>query len=507
MFTRHLNTRTQENTNHATTRDILAVGFRQRRLIITTFFGILAAVMVLAFTLPKHYQSEMKILVRHERADSVVSAERDAPHQMQTEVSEGELESEAQLLKSNDLLSKVVIACDLQKEEGDSLWAALYSRIAMAGDTSGSKADDKTSRAVLTLEKNLEVRPIKLTNLISVSYKSADRYEAVRVLNTIAGLYLEKHLAIHRAPGIFDFFHQQAEEYRNALAQSEARLAEFGQREGVVSPTLTREITIHKLGEFEAASQETEAAILETKQRIHTLETQLNSLSPRHTTQVRTLDNPQLMEHLKSALLDLELKRSTLLSKFEPTYRPVQEVEQQIKQAREAIVAAENAPLRDETTDRDPTYEAVRSELTKANTDLAALQARAGATSAMIRSYRTKSERLDHQEIVQQDMLRTTKANEENYLLYLRKQEEARISDALDHQRISNVLVAEAATVPFKAQGQRLLFVILGILFACLASVMVGLVIDRLDPSFRTPEEVQDFLGSPVLAAFPKNSE
>jgi len=103
---------------------------------------------------------------------------------------------------------------------------------------------------------------------------------------------------------------------------------------------------------------------------------------------------------------------------------------------------------------------------------------------------------------VQQDMLRTTKANEENYLLYLRKQEEARISDALDHQRISNVLVAEAATVPFKAQGQRLLFVILGILFACLASVMVGLVIDRLDPSFRTPEEVQDFLGSPVLALF-----
>jgi len=219
------------------------------------------------------------------------------------------------------------------------------------------------------------------------------------------------------------------------------------------------------------------------------------------------LDNPQLMEHLKSALLDLELKRSTLLSKFEPTYRPVREVEQQIKQAREAIVAAANAPLRDETTDRDPTYEAVRSELTKANTDLATLQARAGATSAMIRSYRTKSERLDHQEIVQQDMLRTTKANEENYLLYLRKQEEARISDALDHQRISNVLIAEAATVPFKAQGQRLLFVILGILFACLASVMVGLVIDRLDPSFRTPEEVQDFLGSPVLAAFPKNSE
>jgi len=506
MISRDLNARTQENINHATTRDFLAAGFRQRRLIIATFFGILAAVIVIAFVLPKQYESQMKILVRHERADSVVSAERDTPHQVQTEVSEEELESEAELLKSHDLLSKVVTACDLQKQEADSLWASLYSKIASADDSSGAAADEKVSRAVLALEKNLEVRPIKLTNLISVSYKATDRHQAVQVLNTVASLYLEKHLAMHRAPGIFDFFHQQAEGYRSALAQSEARLAEFGQREGV-SPTLTREITIHKLGEFEAASQETQATILETKQRIQTLQTQLASLSPRHTTQVRTLDNPQLMEHLKSALLDLELKRSALLSKFEPTYRPVQEVEQQIKQAREAIVAAEKAPLRDETTDRDPTYEALRAELTKANTDLAALQARATATSAMIRSYRAKSERLDHQELLQQDMLRATKANEENYLLYLRKQEEARISDALDRQRISNVLIAEAATVPFKAQGRRPLFVILGTLFASLASVMVGLVVDHWDPSFRTPQEVQDFLGSPVLAAFPKNGE
>jgi len=41
-----------------------------------------------------------------------------------------------------------------------------------------------------------------------------------------------------------------------------------------------------------------------------------------------------------------------------------------------------------------------------------------------------------------------------DYLLYLHKQEEARISDALDRQRISNVVVAEAATVPFKPQAR-----------------------------------------------------
>lgn len=507
MIHRNLQELTDESRHRATARDLLAVGFRQRRLITTTFLAIFAAVILIAFLLPKQYESQMKILVRHDRADSVVTAEREAPQQFRTEVSEEELQSVAELFKSKDLLTKVVAACDLQKQEEHSFSAWLSRKIAPADDIPGVTADVKIARAVLALEKDIEVQPIKLTNLISVSYKATDPQQAVRVLNTLSSLYLEKHLAMHRVPGAFDFFHQQAEQYRSALAESEARLADFGGQEGVVSPTLTREITVRKLSEFEAAEQETHAMILETKQRMQTLETQLASLSPRHTTQIRTLDNPQLMERLKSTQLDLELKRSALLTKFEPTYRLVQEVDQQIAQTREAIVAAEKAPLKDETTDRDPTYEALRAELAKANTELATLQARAAATSGMIRSYRAESQRLDHQEVVQQDMLRAAKANEENYLLYLRKQEEARISDALDRQRISNVLVAEAPSVPFKSKGRRLPFVILGTLFASLASVMVGFVVDRWDPSFRTPQELQDFLGSPVLAAFPKSGE
>jgi uncharacterized protein involved in exopolysaccharide biosynthesis len=102
-------------------------------------------------------------------------------------------------------------------------------------------------------------------------------------------------------------------------------------------------------------------------------------------------------------------------------------------------------------------------------------------------------------------MLRTAKADEENYMLYLRKEEEARISDALDRQRFSNVVVAEPATIPFTPQRRRLLVVVLGGLIACAVSVILAFVMDRWDPSFRTPEEVESFLGSPVVAAFPKN--
>jgi uncharacterized protein involved in exopolysaccharide biosynthesis len=310
---------------------------------------------------------------------------------------------------------------------------------------------------------------------------------------------------MHRAPGQFEFFHQQAEEYRKALAGAEEKLTNFSQAQGVVNPALEKEMSVRKLAEFEAEAVGSRATVAESRQRIATLEAQLAILPNRQTTQVRTSDNPELMQNMKSRLLELELKRTELLTKFEPTYRPVQEVEEQITQTKAAIEAAEKAPLRDETTDRDPTYEALRAELAKAKTELAATQARATATASLIRTYRSTSEQLDRKEFVQQDMLRAAKADEENYMLYLRKAEEARISDALDRQRFSNVVVAEPATVPFASQGRWMLVVVLGVFLASLASVILAFVVDRWDPSFRTPEEVESFLGTPVVAAFPKD--
>src|SRR5438034_10690847 len=281
MFQRKMNEGQGGERQSVTLRDLLSVGFRQKRLMINTFLGIFSLVIVLAAILPRKYQSEMKILVRHERADNMVTPDREQPMQLRTDVSEAELQSEAELVKSRDLLTKVVETCHLQK----------------AGDQSGSNADDEqTSRAVVKLERDLKVEPIKLTNLISVAYKSKDPQLAARVLNSLASLYLEKHLAMHRAPGEFDFFHQQAEEYRKALANAEAKLTDFSREQGVVNPALEKEIAVRKLAEFEAEAKSARASIAGTRQTIRTLESQLTSLPKRQTTQVRTYGKPQPRE-------------------------------------------------------------------------------------------------------------------------------------------------------------------------------------------------------------------
>ena len=76
-------------------------------------------------------------------------------------------------------------------------------------------------------------------------------------------------------------------------------------------------------------------------------------------------------------MLDLELKRTDLLTKFELTHPLVQEVERQIAQAKTAVAAENLAPLRDETTDKDANYEWAKAELQRAEVNLRGLEEKA----------------------------------------------------------------------------------------------------------------------------------
>ena len=100
-----------------TLRDVVAVLFRQRRLLLASFVVILIAAVVSGALTPT-YKAEMKILVRRGRVDPVVTSQTNAMSQVVSEeITESELNSEVELLNSQDLLRKVVLANSLQSTE------------------------------------------------------------------------------------------------------------------------------------------------------------------------------------------------------------------------------------------------------------------------------------------------------------------------------------------------------------------------------------------------------
>ncbi len=476
-----------------TLRDVAAVLFRQRRVLLVSFVLILVAVVLSGALSPK-YQAEMKLLVRRGRVDPVVTSQSNTAQVVKEEVTESELNSEVELLNSQDLLRKVVLATGLQREQ--------RSQHSIFGSPS---EEVEIATAVRQLGRQIKIEPLKKSDIISVSLESSDPALAARVLKSLAALYLEKHLQVHRPDGEFTFFDQETEQLRRGLDNAEARLTDYTREKGVVSAQLERDLTLQKTSELEASLTQTQAAIAETKRRILTLDQQATQIPPRTTTQLRTSDNPQLLQQMKSTLLQLELKRTELLSKYEPSYRPVQDLEKQIRETRAAIAGEKDAPVRDETTDKNSTYEWVKGELAKAQTDLSGLQARAAANQAALANYREGARALQEASIVQQDLLRTAKTQEENYLLSLRKEEEARIDDALDRRGILNVAIADPPSVPALPMRSIWYYGLLGLMLAGAGSATLAFISDFMDPSFRTPAEVVAFLDSPVLAAIPKN--
>ena len=192
-----------------------------------------------------------------------------------------------------------------------------------------------------------------------------------------------------------------------------------------------------------------------------------------------------------------------MAGKYAPEYPPMMAVEGQIADTRRAIAQAEESPVQQITTDRLPAQDWLATEVARAETDRVALSAQAVATAKVLRHYQGIARSLDEKSTRQADLVRNVKTSEDNYLLYVRKREEARISDALDSKRIVNVSIAEAATVPALPTLHLGWMLIGGFFTASIVSVGTAYGVDRLDGSFRTPEELNRYLDMRVLASIP----
>jgi len=490
-----------------TLRDAVAPVFRQRRLASVIFLGILLGGILTGLLLPRRYEAQMKMLVNRERVDPVVTPNpaMPVPAEPAPVISEEDLNSEVELLKSRDLLENVALACGLPSR-GTAVWERMIERAndALRGVT--PTPETRLARTVQKLEERLVVDPLRKTALIRVTYAARDPQLAARVLQTLATMYQEKHAAVHRPAGTFQFFERETQSYRDDLAAAEERLREFNSREDVVSGGAEKDLVLRQLSEFEAEFQQAQAHAYEARRRATALKHEAAAAPERQTTAMKKSANAPLLAQLESALLNLELKRSELLAKYAPTYPLVQEAETEIAESRKAIAQAEQSPVEEVTTDRPPVQDWMATELAKAEVDGAALEARAEAAARVVRHYEESAHRLDEKGAQQDDLIRNVKTAEDNYLLYLRKREEARISDALDSKRIVNVSVAEAATVP-ALPTLHLGWLLVGSFFAAgIVSVGSAYAADRLDPLFRGPDELSRYLEVRVLAEIPRSA-
>jgi uncharacterized protein involved in exopolysaccharide biosynthesis len=117
-----------------------------------------------------------------------------------------------------------------------------------------------------------------------------------------------------------------------------------------------------------------------------------------------------------------------------------------------------------------------------------------------VAGYHARLTQLEGSTLEYDNLKRTVKEAEDNYLLYSRKQEEARIADSLDQQKMANVALAEAPVEHYLPTSPNIaLNLILGAVLAVVLSLGSALAIEYGGGRLHTPQDVESTTGVPVL--------
>jgi uncharacterized protein involved in exopolysaccharide biosynthesis len=340
---------------------------------------------------------------------------------------------------------------------------------------------------------------------MQVSYSNGDPVQAACVTMNLTRLYMDKHLAVNRMPKVYDFFAKQADTYHKQLLQDEAKMVEFAKDQNAVQANNEATSAVQKGEDFLVALNNDKKSVQALEEQLAEYNKLKDLVTKRITTQTRETDDAILMASLGATLNSFETQRAALVLSYDPSYRLVKDLDEQIAQTKKFMSQQHGIPLTDTTFDVNPVWEWLDQSITQAQGNLTSLKAQTAADQRIVDAYHQKALEFTAKGVTQDDLTREVNAAQANYLLYLGKREQARIQDMLDERRVLNVSIAEPPTRPDQTLYSPLLLIALAFIFAGMIAIGAALIADYMDPSFRTPDEVREFLDVPVFAAIPEN--
>jgi uncharacterized protein involved in exopolysaccharide biosynthesis len=464
--------------------DIVTAFFRNKRKIaiaVVVFILLLSGIFSLR---SKRYESRMLFLVRDEASTLAITSFDDHPQaQPDPTTTDTQIGTEIELLSGMELHRQVISA------------------------THPGLSSKEMDRRLLAFNENLTVLPVPKTTLISVTYSAPSKEEADATLAILSRSYLAYRAGIRGSDGAYTFFDQQANRYYRELQQDQAALAAFDQANQVTLMGEEKNVIVHKLSDARSALYENQASVGETEKRVQTMVSAQATLPSRVTTQRRDLPDQLTAERLNSVLVDLQNKRVELITKYNPTDRHVQEVDDQIANTLAAVHRAQQSKSTEEQSDLNPIRQAVETDLERLKFQSAGLQARQRSLATQVNDYEGKLQQLNELTAQYDDLTRKVSEDESGYDLYFKRREEARINRTLDSDKIANVRRVSGPAIVPQSRG----LVVLSIASICIIGVLLimgaGILAGLWSHSFYSPWELENALGSPVLATIPRMTE
>jgi len=462
--------------------------FRQRRIFTAVFVIVILPVALSTLIAKKQYRSEMKFLLENNRSNAVITADRSASPAV-TEITEQQINSELDILGSEDVIGAAA----------DPAWAALPPNVKRSPD-----AVRLHEQSLTDFRKRLRIDPSRKSNVISVSLTAPSAAEATAALERFSSAYLAHRKLLSRPSGTSSFFAEEAHRYQDAWQQANRQLVEFQQKNHLVSVPQTQETLSKAIANYEDDQRANSATLSELEGRLSASSHAAGTVPQRQKTQQRVIFNQTSVDQMRTLLVQLQNRRTELLTRYTAKDRLVQEVDHQIADTTASLNAALAAKGSEDTTDINPAWQEVQSSLVEGRIERRALRAKSSSLRHSISGLRRQLSRLQSLDVPFNALEEKADQARSNFELFSEKRDQAQIEDAMDERKLVNIAVAESPTTAFKpASPKPLLNAALGLLTALFLAAGTVYLAESSRTTVATACELESLSRYPVLATAP----
>ena len=477
-------------------RDFLKIWFYWKMHALILFFCILFIVMLYAYTCTPKYESVAGIMLLPKTNQDIVITAGEDQRQVIRPVSEEDINTEIDLILSDKVITDTVTSFKKGemglKLQDRSLPDRFFSFFTNIFDGilifTGLKPEllSPFDSKVQLLNNLLDIEPVYNSNVIFVKLKGERPKQTAMVLNRLLQIYLRHHNDVFHLEKGLQFYYDQADVYRQKLTEAEQRLMEFQKNWSIVNLDRQVQAGIDLLIQLTETLKLLEITYDEAEGRIKMLRVGLAAKNNDAiiTREMRTI--PAIVE-LEKGIVPLLIKRSEISKTFTRTSREYRDLNGQINLLRSEI--------------KNEIHRAVRTD----ELELQSLEIKKQSLQNKIYEIQSRTSDLNQKKELLRNLQTQVELNKKNYVLYSSKREDARIYSEQKNRNLTNVTIAQKASLPARpVYPDRLLFLAVSIFMGIFAALCLPFILEALDRRLKTIDAVQEYLSLPVICSFPE---
>ncbi len=459
---------------------VMEAVFRRKRIVLTTLVAVCGTVLLACIVMHRKYQANAKLLVQNVRSASQLSTSSVDHLVSQGDVSPTEINTEVDLLESDGV-----------------------ARRALGYTGNGAISLEAQDTAIRNFEHQFTVEAVHQTNVVNLKVLANSPAEAKRNLQRIIDSYFEERAGTARNSGAASFFDAQLDEKTRQLNKDQDALTKFQVEHGIADLEDQTKLQVVRIGSLTDQISQAEAALEAQRRKSSTNKQELVRTPDRSQTQQRTTTNQYSQERLSTALVDLENRRSELLKRYVPSDRQIIEVDEKISTTRKAVSTAAANPAVEALTDVNPVWQQLNGLVATSGGEISGLEGQRAALRSQLTEAKARLADLEQSAAAYGELRRKVQLSQADYTLYAQRRDEARISEALDRQKLFDVAVLQApvaSTEPVRPQP--VLYMITALAFAVLLGTLLAVYADLAGGQVHTPAQLDMLTGTRTLATF-----